>query len=78
MSHRALEVADICDDISSRVDARDALSLLRTSRPFFHSAIRYVWGRQTVAAQDLLKLLAGFTYHWVNDLVHVGLCLNLP
>ncbi|KAG9107275.1 hypothetical protein FRC07_008654, partial [Ceratobasidium sp. 392] len=61
-SCRALQIWEIIDAIASRAEHRDAVSLMYTSRAFFRLAVRYVWGSHPVAAENLLKLLAGFMY----------------
>ncbi|KAG8743105.1 hypothetical protein FRC12_015155 [Ceratobasidium sp. 428] len=61
-SHKALQISEITDAIASYVDESDSVSLMYTSQTFFCSAIRYVWGRGPIAAQNLLTLLDGITY----------------
>ncbi|KAG8714614.1 hypothetical protein FRC08_011689 [Ceratobasidium sp. 394] len=60
-THRALQIGEICDAVAAQADYSDAYTLLYTSRAFFHSAIRYIWGVGQVDARYALTLLPGFS-----------------
>ncbi|KAG8743007.1 hypothetical protein FRC10_000515 [Ceratobasidium sp. 414] len=79
-AHRALQIQEICDAVAAHANYHDAYTLLYASRVFFHSAIRYVWGVRPVDAQDVLVLLAGFTYpgRRSNHPMKVNLLCPLP
>ncbi|KAG8713626.1 hypothetical protein FRC08_013031, partial [Ceratobasidium sp. 394] len=65
--HQALQIWEIRDAVAAHADYLDAYTLLYTSRAFFHSAIRYVWGVRPVEAENVLTLLSGFTFFTVHD-----------